>query len=142
MEILFVVKISVVIPVYNRAEWIGQTLDRIFNQKHDVFEVVICDDGSTDALAEALHPYGTKIKLITIANSGPGIARKTAINHTSGNWVALCDSDDFWHEDHIQNFVDALTAYPGTGAFNRSRQHLGQPIGWAVKGQRFSGAIV
>ena len=116
-EILSMIKISVVIPVYNRAEWIGETLDRIFNQKHDVFEVVICDDGSTDALAEALQPYGAKIKLITITNSGPAIARKTAIDHATGDWVALCDSDDFWHEDHIQNFVSALAAYPATDVY-------------------------
>jgi glycosyltransferase involved in cell wall biosynthesis len=112
VEISSVKKISVVIPVYNRAEWIGKTLDRIFSQKHDVFEVVICDDGSTDALADALELYGAKIKLITITNSGPAIARKSAIEGATGEWIALCDSDDFWLENHLTCFLDALDLFP------------------------------
>ncbi|WP_417538421.1 glycosyltransferase family 2 protein [Marinobacter sp.] len=105
-------KISVVIPVYNRACWIGETLERIFQQEQYIHEVVVCDDGSTDALLEALKPYGDRIKLVTIENSGPAIARKTAINHATGDWLALCDSDDFWHENHLNKFLEALSLFP------------------------------
>lgn len=132
-------KISVVIPVYNRAEWIGKTLGRIFSQKQDIFEVVICDDGSTDALAEALQPYGAKIKLITIANSGPAIARKTAIESATGEWIALCDSDDFWLENHLTYFLDALDIFPNMDFYfsdfyasdvPENSKFESAPIGW------------
>ena len=132
-------KISVVIPVYNRADWIGKTLDRIFSQKHDIYEVVICDDGSTDALAEVLQPYGAKIKLITIANSGPAIARKTAIDHATGDWIALCDSDDFWLENHLTSFLTAVDLFPEMNFYfsdfyasdvpDKSKLE-GAPVGW------------
>ncbi|WP_417518010.1 glycosyltransferase family 2 protein [Marinobacter sp.] len=132
-------KISVVIPVYNRADWIGKTLDRIFSQKHDIYEVVICDDGSTDALTEALQPYSAKVKLITITNSGPAIARKTAIEHATGDWIALCDSDDFWLDNHLAYFLKAVNLFPemnfyfsdfhASDAPERSKLE-GAPLGW------------
>lgn len=97
--------ISVVIPVYNRAKWIGRTLEHVFNQSVLVDEIVICDDGSTDDLESALKPFEDIIKLVRIENSGPAIARKIAIDNSTGYWVALCDSDDFWEPDHIKTFV-------------------------------------
>lgn len=99
-------------PVFNRAEWIGQTLDHIFNQTVQVDEVVLCDDGSTDDLDAALAPFRDRITLVRIENSGPAIARKTAIEHASGDWIALCDSDDFWERHHIANFINAQCFYP------------------------------
>lgn len=105
-------RISVAIPVFNRAEWIGQTLDHIFSQTVPVDEVVLCDDGSTDDLETALVPYRDRVRLVRIENSGPAIARKTAIEHTTCEWVALCDSDDYWERDHIECFMDAWKAFP------------------------------
>lgn len=104
--------ISVAMPVFNRADWIGQTLEHILNQSVPVNEIVLCDDGSTDDLELALAPFRDHIKLVRIKNSGPAAARKVAIEHTSGDWVALCDSDDFWGPRHIQHFVDALQDHP------------------------------
>ena len=105
-------KISVAMPVFNRAEWVGQTLDHIFSQTVSVDEVVLCDDGSTDNLEAALEPFRDRITLVRIDNSGPAIARKTAIEHASGDWIALCDSDDFWESHHIETFIRAQRLYP------------------------------
>lgn len=105
-------KISVAMPVYNRADWIARTLDCIFAQSLQPFEVVLCDDGSTDQLMMALEPYKEKITLLEIANSGPGNARKTAIEACQGDWIALCDSDDFWQPDHLLKFSQALALMP------------------------------
>lgn len=105
-------RISVAIPVFNRAEWIGQTLDHIFSQTIPVDEVVLCDDGSTDDLETALRPYRDRVRLVRIENSGPAIARKVAIEHTTGEWIALCDSDDYWEPDHIECFMSAWRTYP------------------------------
>ena len=59
-----------------------------------------------------LTPYQDRIILLRIENSGPAIARKTAIEHASGEWIALCDSDDFWERNHIENFASAQRLYP------------------------------
>lgn len=105
-------KISAIIPVYNRASWISVTLDCILSQSVSVDEIIICDDGSDDDLELALKPFGNRIKIIRIENSGPAIARKTAIEYSTGDWIALCDSDDFWYPDHIASFKKALNAHP------------------------------
>jgi len=105
-------KISVVIPVYNRADWIGKTLDHIFAQQEAIDEVILCDDGSSDELYSAVEPYRSKVKIIRIENSGPGAARKVAIENSSSEWIALCDSDDFWFTNHIKNFRIACNKFP------------------------------
>ncbi|SHK46034.1 Glycosyltransferase involved in cell wall bisynthesis [Marinobacter antarcticus] len=109
--------ISVAIPVFNRADWITKTLDQIFSQSIPVDEVVLCDDGSTDNLEQAIKHYKNRIKVIRIENSGPGIARKTAIESSHGDWIALCDSDDFWYPNHIENFSNALVKFPETNFY-------------------------
>lgn len=109
--------ISVAIPLFNRAEWISKTLDHILAQTVSVDEIVICDDGSTDSLDESLRPYGDKVKVVRIPNSGPAAARKVAIEESVGSWIALCDSDDYWAPDHIENFAKALQKYPSTNLF-------------------------
>lgn len=104
--------ISVIIPVYNRAGWIATTLEHIFAQELPIYEVVLCDDGSTDDIAGALQPYAEKIKIIRIENSGPGNARKVAIDNSKGDWIALCDSDDYWLPGHITQFDCARQNFP------------------------------
>ncbi|MFC4258503.1 glycosyltransferase family 2 protein [Marinobacter lacisalsi] len=119
--------ISVAMPVFNRAEWIGQTLDHIFNQTVPVDEVVLCDDGSTDDLDAALAPFRDRVTLLRIENSGPAIARKTAIEHATGDWIALCDSDDFWESHHIENFVNAHRTYPESDLYFSNFRQSDQP---------------
>lgn len=104
--------ISVIIPVFNRASWIEQTLKHIFDQTEPVDEVIICNDGSCDDLESALSQYRPRVKLINIENSGAAIARKVAIEHARGEWIALCDSDDHWLPDHIARFKKAEKKYP------------------------------
>jgi glycosyltransferase involved in cell wall biosynthesis len=109
--------ISVAIPVFNRADWIGKTLEHIFSQSVPVDEVVLCDDGSTDDLEQAIQDYRSRIKVIRIENSGPAIARKTAIAHSNGDWIALCDSDDFWCPNHLENFLNSRTQFPDSNLY-------------------------
>jgi glycosyltransferase involved in cell wall biosynthesis len=103
--------ISVVIPIYNRADWVEETLEHIFAQQEAVDEIILCDDGSTDDLYTVIEPYINKVKIIKIENSGPGVARKVAIENSSNEWIALCDSDDFWFPNHIKNFKIACSNF-------------------------------
>lgn len=119
--------IAVAIPVYNRANWIAKTLDHILAQTVPVDEIVVCDDGSTDNLEEALEPYQNKISLIRISNSGPAIARRTAIQKSRGDWIALCDSDDYWFPEHIEKFVDARNHFPDLELYFSNFRPSNQP---------------
>ncbi|MBD2570578.1 glycosyltransferase family 2 protein [Anabaena lutea] len=87
---------SVVIPVYNRVNIIKATIDSVFNQDFDDYEVIVVDDGSTDNTIDALAQYGHNIKILQQNNQGPGKARNMAIQIAQGEYIAFLDSDDIW----------------------------------------------
>lgn len=97
-------KISVVIPVYNMAEYLPECLDSVLNQTlHDI-EVICVDDGSTDNSLEILHQYqqnDNRIVVLTQTNSGSGPARNNGIYHGHGQYVAFMDPDDWYPENDI-----------------------------------------
>lgn len=105
-------KISVAIPTYNRAELITPTLDSIFAQNIRADEVVVVDDGSTDNTQAVIEAYPEPITYKRIDNSGPALARRAAVELCSGDWIALCDSDDIWRPKHIENFRECLAHFP------------------------------
>lgn len=94
-----------VLPSYNRAELIGETLDRVLTQTLRPFEVIVVDDGSTDATRERLAGYGDRVRVIAIANSGDLVARNTGLRAASGDLAAFCDSDDLWEPGHLAEMV-------------------------------------
>lgn len=105
--------ISVVIPSYNRGELIAETLDAIFAQSRVPDEVVVVDDGSTDTSVQVIRErYGNRVKLICQENGGPESARARGLDEATGDWIALCDSDDVWHEDHLMRLCALHDAYP------------------------------
>lgn len=93
--------VSVVIPTYNRAALIRETLDAIFAQRVGC-EVIVVDDGSTDNTTETLGRYGARIKAIKIENSGDLVARNVGLREARGDLVAFCDSDDVWEPQFLE----------------------------------------
>lgn len=94
-------KISVVIPVYNMGEYLPQCLDSVIGQTLYDIEIICVDDGSTDNSHEILLKYQEKDKriiIVTQENAGAGPARNNGINHSSGEFVAFMDPDD-WYPD-------------------------------------------
>ena len=90
--------ISVIVPVYNTAPWLGRCLDSICAQTYRNLEILCVNDGSTDNSAEILEEYAAKdsrIKVITQENAGLSAARNTALEHAIGEWVTGVDSDDY-----------------------------------------------
>ncbi|MCK9259479.1 MAG: glycosyltransferase [Azoarcus sp.] len=108
------IQFSVAVPAYNSALFLAETLDSILGQSHPPAEVVVVDDGSTDETPDVLARYADRLTVVRIANAGPGIARKTAVEHCSGEWVALCDSDDIWHVDYLARKQELIDAFPET----------------------------
>ena len=90
--------VSVVIPLFNAGPWIREALASVAAQTHDVHECIVVDDGSTDdgpdIVREVQQDRSLPLTLIEIQHSGVSVARNTGIAATSGDFVALLDSDD------------------------------------------------
>ncbi|MDF1643115.1 MAG: glycosyltransferase family A protein [Pseudomonadales bacterium] len=107
-------KFSVAIPAYNCAPYLEETLRSILDQELPPDEIIIVDDGSTDTTPDVIAKFGEKVKSTRIANSGPGAARKYAIDQCKNSWIALCDSDDIWCKNHLANKHRAIELFPET----------------------------
>ncbi|KPJ78751.1 MAG: glycosyl transferase [Deltaproteobacteria bacterium SG8_13] len=88
--------VSVIIPTYNRAGIVGEAVDSVLAQDYPDYELIVVDDGSTDATAEVLNRYGDKIRTLRQKNRGVSAARNAGIRSASGEFFAFLDSDDLW----------------------------------------------
>lgn len=88
--------ISVVIPAYNAARWLDETLASILGQTAPADEIVLVDDGSTDATLDIARRHEPAVTVVTQPNAGCGRAFNTAIATATSEYVALCPADDVW----------------------------------------------
>jgi len=95
-------KISVVIPNFNGARFIDRAILSAINQTHKPHEIIVVDDGSTDDSLEILSKYQSKIKVFPTFNFGASAARNLGIISSTGNIIALLDSDDYWAREKLQ----------------------------------------
>jgi glycosyltransferase involved in cell wall biosynthesis len=89
--------VSCVVPTYNGAAFLAEALDSIFAQTHRPLEVIVADDGSTDATLAIASRYGSLVRILQQANGGPASARNLGVRHASGPFFAFLDQDDVWH---------------------------------------------
>lgn len=101
---------SVVIPTFNRAELLARTLESVFAQEFDDYEVIVVDDGSTDATAQVLAAHGSRIISLNQPNLGPSAARNLGIARARGRYVCTVDSDDLWFPWTLATFAQVITA--------------------------------
>lgn len=97
-------RISVVIPVYNRSWELRRALESLARQTTRDFEVVVCDDGSTEDIRAVLEPFENQIEVRyqRIENSGgPARPRNVAVGLARGEWIAFLDSDDWWDDERL-----------------------------------------
>lgn len=105
--------ISVVIPVYNGAKTIGETIASVLNQTLSDFEIVVINDGSQDSTLDVLRSISDpRIKIFSYANAGQAMSRNRGIAHASGEFIALLDADDLWAPDKLEAQYNALEAHP------------------------------
>ena len=104
------VLVSVVIPAYNSAEYIAETLESVLAQTFHDYEIIVINDGSTDAeqLEKALAPYLHLIRYIKQENRGPSAARNVGISKAAGRYIAFLDSDDRWLPTHLEEQLHLL----------------------------------
>ncbi|MCE6992750.1 glycosyltransferase family 2 protein [Dyadobacter sp. CY323] len=105
---------SVIIPLYNREELIQTTIQSVLNQDtKKSFEVIVVDDGSTDASAEKVRELlDSRVRYIYQNNSGANIARNHGIDVARGKYVAMLDSDDLYMKDHLSSSATVLDTNP------------------------------
>lgn len=88
--------VSVVIPTYNYAQYLGEAIDSALAQTLPPLEVIVVDDGSTDDTPQVLAAYGDRIRVLRQMNAGVAIARNSGIGAARGEYVAFLDADDVW----------------------------------------------
>lgn len=102
-------KLSIIIPVYNVQDYLRECLDSVLKQTLTDFEIICVDDGSTDNSLEILKEYSSKdsrVKIITKENGGQATARNLGIKESHGEYVAFVDSDDFIEHDMFEKLYD------------------------------------
>jgi glycosyltransferase involved in cell wall biosynthesis len=116
-------RISVVMPLYNKAAEVERALLSVVNQSLVPHEVIVVDDGSTDdsaALVEAIiaaHPE-VNIRLVRQANGGVSAARMRGVAEASGDYVAFLDADDMWLTGYIAEICRLMEYYPDADAYS------------------------
>lgn len=98
-------KVSVIIPNYNYARYVGGAVDSVLAQTFPDIEIIVVDDGSTDASKDVLSDYGDAIKTIFQQNRGVSAARNNGVAASSGELVAFLDADDEWLPSKVEKQV-------------------------------------
>jgi len=99
---------SVIIPTYNRADFLIRALDSVFAQEFTDYEVIVADDGSSDATAEMAARYGDRVRYFRQDNRGPGPARNLGIRQAQAEYITFLDSDDIWFPWTLRTFARVI----------------------------------
>jgi len=102
---------SIVIPTYNRLEFLRQALSSVWSQTFTDYEVIVVDDGSTDGTTTWLQTQVERVRVVAQSNRGPGAARNTGAQNAHGAYVAFLDSDDWWFPWTLATFARAIQDY-------------------------------
>ncbi len=105
----YIPKVSVIIPCYNGAKWIRDTINSVLNQTYQEFELIIVDDGSTDNLKKIIENYLSDERVRYIQhkkNRGIPAARNTGIKTSKGKYIAFLDQDDVWLKTKLEKQVE------------------------------------
>lgn len=123
--------VSVVMPAYNVAPYIGAAIDSVLAQTFGDFELLVVDDGSTDgsgAIAARYAARDARVRLVHQPNAGISAARNMALRHARGSIVAILDSDDLWDPAYLQEQVAILEARPEVDIVTGNAWFLGSRL--------------
>jgi len=138
------IHISVIIPTYNRANFLERAIDSVLSQTRKVDECIIVDDGSSDNSSLILQKYQSNVGVIRLdKNSGVSHARNVGMKMASGNWIALLDSDDEWKANKLERQLEAIHKKPDTVFCHTEEIWIrnGKRVNQMKKHQKFGGFI-
>ncbi len=105
--------VSIVIPAYNRAEWLSKSIGSVVSQTYLNWELIVWDDGSSDNTEEVVNSFNDdRIHYFKHANQGVSFARNRAVEKSRGEYIAFLDSDDQWEVGKLSRQVDVMERYP------------------------------
>jgi glycosyltransferase involved in cell wall biosynthesis len=139
-------KVSVLISLYNKQEWVAQAIQSALGQTHPGTEVVVVNDGSTDNSLERVRLYESSIKLITQSNEGASAARNRGLAESSGEFVIFLDADDWLDPDYIVKTLPKMSD-PAVGIVATDMQYEGlmhdriSPRGLTLEHEMWSNGI-
>lgn len=109
-------KVSIVIPTYNRADRVCDSISSVLAQTEKDLELIVVDDGSTDNTRQVIENIpDSRVRYIWRPNGGPAAARNTGLDHAQGDFIAFLDSDDYWPHSYLEKMLSALQTYPDYG---------------------------
>ncbi|MGW8227252.1 MAG: glycosyltransferase family 2 protein [Gammaproteobacteria bacterium] len=104
--------VSVIIPAFNSGKFIENAINSVLNQSYSNIELILVDDGSSDNTYEVMKKYEDRATLLRHdVNKGGNVARNNGVTASTGALVSFLDSDDLWHSDKLEIYVDALIAH-------------------------------
>jgi glycosyltransferase involved in cell wall biosynthesis len=119
-----------VIPAYNHAPYVAQTIESALSQTWRDFEVIVVDDGSTDATAKVATRFGDANQYIRQDNGGIAAARNTGIRQARGEFISFLDDDDLWDPDYLKTVVSVFRQDPDTVAVHTGWQAIDERGRW------------
>lgn len=109
---------SVIIPLYNKSDFIIQTMEDVLHQSFDNFEIIIVNDGSTDdSLEKAQQFTDDRIRIFCQQNQGVSAARNKGMSVALGNYFCFLDADDEWMPDYLENLYQTIVNFPNAGMY-------------------------
>jgi glycosyltransferase involved in cell wall biosynthesis len=112
--------VSIIIPAFNYGRFITTAVESALSQTYLPVEVIVVDDGSTDNTRELLARYGNRLKYIYQDNKGLSAARNTGIRAAKGEWIALLDADDVWHQQKLKVQLKSIAGWQDIGLIGSS----------------------
>jgi glycosyltransferase involved in cell wall biosynthesis len=107
--------VSIVIPAYNAARFVGRAIESVLNQTYPHWELIVVDDGSTDATPTIVQAYGERLRYICQRNARQAAARNRGVAESRGELIAFLDADDVWRDDKLARQVELLSRNPRLG---------------------------
>jgi glycosyltransferase involved in cell wall biosynthesis len=132
-------QVSVIVPVFNGERFLEESLRSALDQTLPPSEVIVVDDGSTDASVEVAERFGHPVRCIRQANTGVAGARNRGLSVATGEFIAFLDHDDLWPDDKLELQVEALRAHPDVGIVSGHVRYFGGALPgrpWTVQGSR------
>ena len=112
------IRFSVIIPLYNKANFVRQTVDSVLNQTYTDFEIIIVNDGSTDnSLAVVNEINDSRIRIFSKENGGVSVARNFGIEKSQNEYIAFLDADDLWLPGFLETIKEMIKQSPQAGIF-------------------------
>jgi len=110
--------VAAIIPLYNGARWIEQSLRSVLSQTVRPDEIIVVDDGSTDdgrgaAIVKSIAAQGHPIRLLHKPNGGQSSARNFGVQHSTCRLIAFLDQDDAWYANHLERLLEVASRYRG-----------------------------